>query len=239
MADQPEFETILKSASQSILRADTLTASALREAIIKGILAPGQEIDEELVARNLNISRMPVRQAIGILEAEGLVKRRHRKGAIVTELTIAEIEELYNIRSCLEGLAVKKAVPNYTEEHIESLRDCLETMNVRSDAAVSYLELNNKFHMMLYEPCEWDYLLNLIIRHRNNAARYMLLAHEALMRRARRSVKHQSILKACERRDAEKASEMVHQHIIDAMETLLTSLTSQQTKQTTVAEEEK
>jgi len=239
MADQPEFETILKSASQSILRADTLTASALREAIIKGILAPGQEIDEELVARNLNISRMPVRQAIGILEAEGLVKRRHRKGAIVTELTIAEIEELYNIRSCLEGLAVKKAVPNYTEEHIESLRDCLETMNVRSDAAVSYLELNNKFHMMLYEPCEWDYLLNLIIQHRNNAARYMLLAHEALMRRARRSVKHQSILKACERRDAEKASEMVHQHIIDAMETLLTSLTSQQTKQTTVAEEEK
>jgi DNA-binding GntR family transcriptional regulator len=214
---------ILRNGSQRYFKADTLAASALREAIINGILAPGQEVDEELIAKHLNISRMPVRQALAILEAEGLVKRPYRKGAVITELTRAEIEELYHIRAYLEGLAIQRAVPNYSKEHISKLKDCLEELKKSDEDAYSYLELNNKFHAMLYEPCEWDRLLHLIVQLRNNAARYMVLAHEFIIKNASSRVGHDKILRICEEGDPQAAQAIIRKHILAAMGSLLQS----------------
>ncbi len=214
---------LLKNRSQGYYKADVLAASALREAIIKGALSPGEEIDEEMVAKNLNLSRTPVRQAIAILEAEGLVKRPIRKGAIVTELTRKDIEELYHIRAYLEGLAIKQAVPNYNEEHLKRLNDCLSQLEDGNGDANTYLDLNNRFHSLLYEPCEWDRLLQLVAQLRNNAARYMVLAREFIIKNSHSRVPHERILRVCESGNAEEAERIIRQHILAAMSILLQS----------------
>jgi DNA-binding GntR family transcriptional regulator len=220
---------ICRAGSERFVKADDLAAATLREAIIKGILAPGQEIDEEMVARNLNISRMPVRQAMGVLEAEGLVKRAYRRGVTVTELSAAGIEELFYIRSSLEGLAVRRAVPNYREEHVIRLRECFSQLEASIEKEESYLEVNDRFHELLYEPCEWGRLLSLIKQLRNNAARYLILArdralaHEFIVMHSDHAVGHRKILEACENRDGERAEILIRKHILDAMTVLLKS----------------
>lgn len=223
-ASESKLVNILKSGCQRYMKADILAASAIREAIIKGALLPGQEIDEEMVARNLNISRMPVRQALGILEAEGIVKRPYRKGAVVTELTAAELEELYNIRANLEGLAIRMAVPRYTSSHLQRLRGCLEELTRNIEDPIAYLELNNQFHSLLYEPCEWERLLGLIIQLRNNSGRYMILAHEFVIKSPPEGRGHLDILSACEKGEAQKAEEIIRGHILNAMEILLKTM---------------
>ena len=225
--DDNRLLEIFRTGSERFVKADDLAAGALREAIIKGVLAPGQEIDEEMVARNLNISRMPVRQAMGVLEAEGLVKRSYRRGVTVTELSAAGIEELFHIRSNLEGLAMKRAVPNYRDAHMMRLRECFFQLEESIEREDFYLEVNDRFHELLYQPCEWGRLLSLIKQLRNNAARYLILArdralaHEFIVMHSDNKVGHKKILEACEKRDAEQAEALVRKHILDAMTVLL------------------
>ncbi|MBW2369642.1 MAG: GntR family transcriptional regulator [Deltaproteobacteria bacterium] len=223
-SDELELLSILKSGSQRYVKADVLAATAMREAIIKGALSPGQEIDEGLIAENLNLSRTPVRQGLGILEAEGLVKRPYRKGAIVTELSPDELEELYTIRSYIEGLAIRKAVPKYKKDHIQQLKTCLKTFIEKSDVANTYLDMNNRFHMMLYEPCEWDRLLNLITQLRNVSSRYMIVAHGVIMKHSPTNATHQDIIEACEQGDAIAAEKILQKHIRNMMRILIKQL---------------
>jgi len=234
-ADDNRLLEIFKTGSERFLKAEDLAASMLREAIIKGVLAPGQEIDEEMIARNLNMSRMPVRQAMGVLETEGLVKRTYRRGVTVTELSAAGIEELFHIRSNLEGLAMKRAVPNYQNAHIIRLRECFLQLEESIEREDRYLEVNDRFHELLYEPCSWDRLLGFIKQLRNNSARYLILArdralaHEFIVMHSDHMVGHRRILEACEKRDAQQAEALIRKHILDAMTVLLKSFNTGKT----------
>jgi DNA-binding GntR family transcriptional regulator len=220
----PRLVEILERGAERVVNAETLALTALRRAIITGALAPGEEIDEELVAAHLRISRSPVRQAMGILEAEGLVKRIYRRGVIVTELTAEEIEEIYNMRALLEGLAIRRAVPNYTPEYVERLRAFLAQCPEDGDSRDAFVEWNAGFHALLYEPCGWDRLLATISQLRNNTARYTGVSHHLAPRPGGSSSGHQEILEACESGDAERAEGLMRKHILAAMDTLIESL---------------
>ena len=220
----PNLAEILKSGAEHVVNAETLALTALRRAIITGALAPGEEIDEELVAGHLNISRSPVRQAMGILEAEGLVKRIYRRGVVVTELTADEIEEIYNMRALLEGLAIRRAVPHYTAGYVERLKKTLSKCPGEGDKRDAFVEWNARFHAMLYEPCKWDRLLSTIARLRNNTARYIGVSHSLLSRLYGSNNGHQEILEACEIGDAEQAERLMRKHILSAMAALIESL---------------
>jgi len=220
----PKLVEILKSGAERVVNAETLALTALRRAIITGALAPGEEIDEELVAGHLNISRSPVRQAMGILEAEGLVKRIYRRGVIVTELTADEIEEIYNMRALLEGLAIRRAVPNYTAEHVARLKAFLGKCPEDGDNRDAFVEWNARFHALLYEPSGWDRLLATISQLRNNTARYTAVSHHLVSRLYDPDNGHGEILEACESRDADRAERLTRKHILAAMDTLIQTL---------------
>jgi len=212
---------IFKKDAEQLVNAETLALTSMRKAIISGALSPGKEIDEEMVAQNLNISRMPVRQALGILESEGLVKRIHRHGATVTQLSSEEIKEIYNMRACLEALAIRKAVPRYSDEYITMLRALLKEFPDRFDDPYQFVRLNHKFHLALYEPCDWDRLVNLIIQLRNNTARYIGMTRNFLQQMPSFSANHSQILVACERKNSEQAATLMREHILCAMKALL------------------
>jgi DNA-binding GntR family transcriptional regulator len=218
---QEKLVDIFKKDAEQFVNAETLALTSIRKAIISGALSPGQEIDEEMVAQNLNISRMPVRQALGILESEGLVKRIYRRGVTVTQLSSEEIEEIYNMRASLEGLAIRKAVPRYSDEHINMLRALLKEYPDRFDDAYQFVRINHRFHLALYEPCDWDRLMNFIIQLRNNTARYIGLTRNFVPQVPSFSATHSQILAACERKNAEQAEALMREHILCAMKALL------------------
>ena len=102
---------------------ESLVVQTLRAAITNGAFYPGQEIDENGIAKDLKISRMPVRQAIPILEHEGLVTKIPRKGVYVTKLDSLDIEEIYTTRIALEEVVITAAIPKYSQENLTKIED--------------------------------------------------------------------------------------------------------------------
>ena len=96
--------------------------NTLRRAILKGELKPGERLMEIQLAQRLGVSRTPVREAIRKLELEGLVNMMPRRGAVVAEITLQDLEDVLEVRAVLEELAVQKACENITEDQLRDLK---------------------------------------------------------------------------------------------------------------------
>lgn len=139
--------------------------SKLREVILKGEFKKGERLVQEEWAERLGVSRMPIREALQQLEVEGLVKIEPRRGAIVTPISINDIEEIYFLRSMLEPEAVKRSIPNLTENHIAELTDLYHQMKdiqLNKGDIETYTKLNKEFHTILKAGCEWRRLHQMI-----------------------------------------------------------------------------
>lgn len=179
----------------------------LRRAIMARELKPRDRIGQAEVADRLGVSRVPVREALKMLEAEGQVTYRPHRGFTVTELSLAELEELYLMRRLLESEAVRQAMPNVDGELLGKLWELLEETE-RVCAAGDFLgvmENDREFHLALFERSRLPRLIQSIRLLWQNAEPYrgVFLNDPASRRRARRE--HRAIVEACERGDAEGA----------------------------------
>lgn len=130
----------------------------LREVILKGEFKMGERLVQEQWAEKLGVSRMPIREALKQLEMEGLVRIEPRRGAIVTPISIDDIEEIYQLRANLEGLAVEKSLPNLEADEIAELENLYEQMvALKADEkdVAEFMLLNAQFHQLLREGCPW------------------------------------------------------------------------------------
>ncbi len=120
----------------------------LRAEILGGGLAPGTELSEVALAKELGVSRGPIREAMGRLAAEGLVNVRPRRGAVVRAPTLEELVDAYQVREVLESLAVRLAVPRLTEEDLRELGRLVDEMDMsaREDDLGRFFEANVSFH---------------------------------------------------------------------------------------------
>lgn len=128
----------------------------LRQAILGSELRPGQRINQEDVADALGVSVAPVREALRTLEQEGQVTYIPRRGYFVTELSIAELQEIYDLRRVLEDLAVRHALPRLGPEEIDRIelaaRDCANAADVGNVAAE--LDANRRFHFAIVQSTD-------------------------------------------------------------------------------------
>ena len=125
----------------------------LRQAILRGELKPGERLMEIHLAQKLGVSRTPVREAMRKLELEGLVRMIPRKGAVVAEITISDLEDVLEVRMALEELAVKLACKMLTPEQIEeigSLADEFEQTLYGEDVGAC-AQADMRFHEAIYE----------------------------------------------------------------------------------------
>ncbi|TWI54746.1 GntR family transcriptional regulator [Halalkalibacter nanhaiisediminis] len=137
----------------------------LREVILKGEFKVGDRLIQEEWADKLGVSRMPIREALRQLEVEGLVRIEPRRGAIVTPISVEDIEEIYQLRALLEGQAVEKSLPFLEEEEIKELENLYERMielNGDEKDVEEYMQLNARFHQVLREGCPWRRIHGLI-----------------------------------------------------------------------------
>jgi DNA-binding GntR family transcriptional regulator len=184
----------------------------LREAIVRGHFKPGEKLDQEEIAELLNVSRIPVRQALRTLTAEGLVKMYPHRGATVAELSREELEEIYFLRGVLEGVAARLAAPKMDEAHIAKLQAILKKIDQLTNLD-EWLDLNREFHNTIYEVINRPRLLEMIESLRNTSAPYIrdYIASPEYLEVTRLS--HRRILEACINRDGILAQQETQKHL--------------------------
>jgi DNA-binding GntR family transcriptional regulator len=189
-------------------------AAYLREAILGGELKPGDRIRQEEVAAKLGASRLPVREALRMLEAEGLTEHEPHKGARVPRLTHHEVDVIYRMRERLEPLALVESLPQLADADHERLEE-VQTRIEENDDLEKFLDLDREFHMLTYSGCSIDPLNQNITRLWNSTQHYRR-AYVALGGRSRMWVvnaEHRLILDAVVRRDATDAERYLEGHI--------------------------
>lgn len=214
----PFTESEKRLASAVMSRKDAVLV-VLRKAIIEGRLPPGARLEPDRIAADLGCSRMPVREALKVLEKEGLVTCYPFRGTEVSQLRAADVEELFAMRIALERLAVTRAVPNLSDDDLADMR---ETLTLMDDVGKRdrWIELNHRFHHRINVACGWPRLVEQIDILRQNVERYIRVwvsvrGYEKPQRQ------HWDILRACEARDPVLAADLVELHQRDTAEMLL------------------
>lgn len=186
----------------------------LRDAIIDGRLAPGQKLDQNEIASNFNVSRMPVREALKQLESEGLVVVYPYRGVEVARLDVSEVSELFAIRGALERLAVGQAVDALRAENFAQLRAVLEQMDhmvTKPKKEDDWSALNRMFHDTINAASGWPKLLETIATYRDKLDRYVRL-YFSISGREQSQQEHWALLKALEAREKTKAEQLIELH---------------------------
>lgn len=192
-------------------------ADVLRERILRGEVKAGEQLRQHVIASELDVSRIPVREALRQLEAEGLVRIIHDHGAVVAALSGAEIIEMFEIRMVLESYLLRQAIPQLTDDDLDVAEEVLNSyekaLNQDSDVA-SWGELNWRFHATLYAGANRPKFLSIAQNIHHNADRYvrlhLLLVHDIM----RAKQEHREILTLCRQRDVDAACRILEKHIL-------------------------
>lgn len=210
----------------------TLTAQVherIREAILNRVLKPGERIDQNKLAEELNVSLVPVREALKGLEAEGLVSIIPRRGAFVTTVSLEDLDDLYFARQIIEGEAIFHAVPYLTDKDFAQMDRFIIQMRQSTDAEDigQFMEINRQFHMLIYNGLGNRHLLQLIqnLWERSELYRYRFM----FVARSAESIhqEHEEIVSACRARDAVRAKELAVMHIRHTQDGLHRELVSE------------
>ncbi len=193
-------------------------AAVLRDDIITGRLKPDTVLRQEHLADRFKISRMPVRDALRLLEAEGLIDMPKNRGARVAALDPEGFREIFEMRATAEILALRNAVPNLSDRHLDK---AIEIQNrIRTEPVSVFGDLNKRFHASLYKPCAWPRLLAHIDALADLSDRYLRVAIVELNYEGRSTAEHDALIDACRARDIDKACALLESHILVAGRTL-------------------
>lgn len=212
----------------------SLVAERLREKILRGELREGEQLRQEAIATQLEVSRIPVREALRQLEAEGLITIVANRGAVVSALSPEEIKELFEVRAVLECYMLRQALPHLTDQDFAKAENILKRYIrvVEEDLDIaSWGQLNWQFHSTLYAPANRPVMLSLLRMLNNNCDRYTRL-HLLVTRDLHQAeAAHRSLLDVCKTRQAEEACNALWHHIVDAGDYLSTFIQQQRGKE--------
>ena len=203
-----------------------LVLEAIREAIKNGSLQPRERLMEIQLADELGVSRTPVREALRKLELEGFIVMVPRKGAYVSDLTMKDVADVFEIRAALEGLAAALAAERITEEELETMERLLvekgEAINL--DDIDKLVEVDTKFHEAMYQASRNERLSTIISNLREQIQRFRLTSLSVPGRKEDSLKEHRSLLEAIQARDIQLARQLAQEHIENAENVLIDSL---------------
>lgn len=192
--------------------------TALRDDILRGELKPGSRVHLSQTAARLNMSVVPVREALGTLVAEGLVVSLYQRGFRVAGLSLDEVTDLYDLRMVLDPLAVRWAVPRLTDEDRDEIRrrfDELDESGLPDVVADLRSDPHRRFHFAIYDRCGSAWLLRFLNTAWDFSQRYQLASGEQLDHEDQKVIGelHVQILDACLAGDADAAAEFMVEHL--------------------------
>ncbi len=189
-------------------------AAHLRDEIIGGKLAPGERIMQEELASRFGSSRLPVREALRILESEGLVTLRPNSGAWVAQIDRQECIDIYKIRECVEPLAIAESMPNLRNVDLQRLEGIQAEIDHGTDVE-RFLTLDRELHLLTYSGCRIE-TLNAMVERFWNTTQHYRRAYTTAIGRDRRWVinaEHRLLIEAIKQVDIEGAKTVVWSHI--------------------------
>ena len=190
----------------------------LREDILNGRYREGSKLIESKLAKELQVSRTPVREALKQLELEGIVENIPNRGAIVLGISQQDIEDIYTIRNSIEGIAAKWAVERITEEKLEELKEIYDLMDfyVQKNDIEGFAQLNIEFHESIYRATKSRYLEQVLkgLQYYMKRTRMKSLQVEGRIQKSQ--MEHKEILDAFIHRDPEKAQEALTRHLMNS-----------------------
>ncbi len=187
----------------------------LRQEILDNSYPPDAALPEKTLASQLNVSRVPVREALHRLAADGLVILKPRQGAFVSSLSPRQFLDAYRVREALEELAIKLALPNLTTEDIAELGHLQEAMRAHAAAndAEEFFAANRAFHALFVDRSQNDYLKGIYFPLLDQMRRH-ISSSLGLRGGLERSIdEHQAILNAVRAGDADEAARLLREHI--------------------------
>ena len=212
--------------SNSSIRRQSLTsavAERLREKIVRGEIKEGEQLRQDAIAAQFQVSRIPVREALRQLEAEGLISIVPHRGAVVSLLSCEEIEEIFEMRAVLEPEVLRASILNLTEAQLEKAQEILTTYDriLDNEAAIAeWGRMNWLFHSSLYEAASRPQFMAVIRNINYNGERYIRLQLYLTRAMERAREEHHKLLELCRSRDTEGACRLLAEHIRHAGKSL-------------------
>lgn len=193
----------------------------LKRAILSGALPGGTRLIQADLANQLNISTTPVREALRDLVAVGLIRFDAHRGAVVKEMDVSELLEIYELRRLLEPFSIRKVAEKITTEEIDAAEVIQQSMEKAEDPS-SWVELNWEFHSLLESAARTHRLQEMVKATQNLAAIYV--AHSLNLnpeRMAEGNRQHRALLAALRHHNADKAAKVLTEHLDGTLAAIL------------------
>jgi len=200
-----------------------LVVEIIREKILSGEIVAGQALRQASLAEELNVSRIPVREALLQLEAEGLVSFEPHKGATATELNLDKVDELFELRAMIEGDLLRASIANISDEALVQATGILAKLDSalgKQNAANTWSELNSEFHNCLYSGANRPQTADLVNILNKNADRYIRMHLLWAGGISKAGPEHAELLAFCKARDIPQAVEKLKQHILNSRDAI-------------------
>jgi DNA-binding GntR family transcriptional regulator len=188
--------------------------AALRRAIVRGELQPGQQVRQETLAERFGVSRVPLREALKILEGEGSVSYVPHRGYFVAELSLEDLLEVYRIRQLLEDEAVRVGLPLLTDDEVTGLAAAVEACERagRAGDRLAMTEANRALHFGIFSAARMPRLERQIRILWDATDVYRSVYYGVSVNRSAVEAEHRAILDAVERRDVERVLRLLDEH---------------------------
>ncbi len=186
----------------------------MRDLITRGEIRPGAQLVQGTLAERFGVSRVPVREALKILEGEGWVTNTAHHGYTVTRLEVTDLLEVYRLRALLEREVVSEGVPLLEEKHLMQMRRAMDAMDEAADDQdlVNFGTHNRIFHFAVFEPSEMTRAIRMIHQLWDTTDPYRSLYFIKSLSRETANTEHAQILEACTARDADLVVHLLDVH---------------------------
>lgn len=194
----------------------------IRDDILSGQYEQGEELAEIAIGERLGVSRTPVREALRQLALEGLVELIPNKGAFAKGISSEDVEDIYLIRSKLEGLCARMAAEKFTEDELARMEEaiCLSEFHAGREEYEHVYEQDSYFHELMYDASHSRMLSNLLSQYHQYVQKVRKLSIQNHTRSTMSSAEHKKILDAIRSHDGDAAEKLATQHVLNTMENL-------------------
>jgi DNA-binding GntR family transcriptional regulator len=193
-------------------------AEQLRQRIFRRELAPGSWIDEVKIAQEFGISRTPLREAIKVLAAEGLLTMKVRRGAYVTEVSESDLADVYHLLALLESDAAAVVAQRATDEQLAELQSLHKSLEAAARDREKFFAINERFHMRLLEIAgnRWRDQMVADLRKVMKLNRHNSLLKSGRVKES--MLEHRAIMEALQQRDAKAAAKRMQEHFRNGLQ---------------------
>ena len=207
----------------------------LKKEIVRGILEPGSRLSENKLAKEMHVSRTPVREAIRKLVAEGLVKTSPNKKVTVSEFSVADMKEVLLVRGELEGLAASIAAKKINSEEIDKLEKIVTQMSlfIIKNNLSSYCEVDDKFHDLILSICGNKWIIKVRENLGNFIYRYRFKSLSVPRRLKYSLEEHQAIMESLKKHNSEDADRLSQIHMENTVINILKNVAKEENENKT------